>query len=74
MNLGMLWFDNDKDTNLETKIAKAATYYRGKYGTEPNMVFVNPKTLGEAAPNVLGFQVKSTRSILPNHLWMGVSE
>ena len=73
MNLGMLWFDNDS-TDLKTKIEKAATYYRGKYGTEPNMVFVNPKTMPEIIPNVPGFQLKSTRSVLPNHLWMGVSE
>ena len=72
MKLGMLWFDNDKDTTLPDKISKAAAYYRTKYGETPNIVFTNPKTLGETIPAVPGFTVKATRSIMPNHLWMGV--
>ena len=32
MNIGMLWFDNDKKTDLAGKITRAADYYRNKYG------------------------------------------
>ena len=42
MEIGMLWFDNDKKTDYEAKIERAATYYRDKYGRAPNLCFVHP--------------------------------
>ena len=47
MNIGMLWFDNDKHSDLTTKIKKAVDYYHTKYGKAPNLCLVHPKTLGE---------------------------
>jgi hypothetical protein len=46
MNVGMLWFDNDPKANLDAKIARAATYYRDKYGLTPTLCFVHPCMLG----------------------------
>jgi hypothetical protein len=73
MNLGMLWFDNDTKTDLAARISRAVTYYRGKYGQEPNLCFVNPKTLNGAQPTGVAIEVRTTRSVLPNHFWLGVS-
>ena len=42
MDIGMLWFDNDKKSDYEAKIERAATYYRDKYGKAPNLCFVHP--------------------------------
>jgi hypothetical protein len=45
MNIGMLWFDNDVKTDLPSKIRRAATYYKEKYGQTPYLCFVHPSML-----------------------------
>ena len=73
MQTGMLWFDNDKGADVAERIQRAVAYYRGKYNQEPNLCFVNPKTLADAALAAVGsIEVRSTRSVLPNHFWIGV--
>jgi hypothetical protein len=47
MNVGMLWLDNDPRTALTAKVARAADYYRQKYGLVPNLCLVHPSMLGE---------------------------
>jgi len=81
MNVGMLWFDNDPKAGLSVKIARAASYYRAKYGRQPTLCFVHPSMLPaevaqaspEQAPFVAGeIEVRSSRSVLPNHFWIGI--
>lgn len=89
MNIGMLWFDNDPKAELYTKIERAASYYRSKYGKSPNLCFVHPSML-PASPSSgedghqkdervkeafksSGVEVRSNRSVLPNHFWIGVN-
>ena len=85
MNIGMLWFDNDPKAGLSTKVERAATYYRTKYGKTPNLCFVHPSMLpGSATPPqapasgdgnyvAAGVEVRSNRSVLPNHFWIGTN-
>jgi hypothetical protein len=84
MKIGMLWFDNDKQTDLTTKIESASIYYFQKYGKLPNICFVHPSMLPkrdnppenqkEAASYKAGnVEVKSNQSVLPNHLWIGIN-
>ena len=79
MNIGMLWFDNDPKAGIQTKIERAASYYRSKYGDSPNLCFVNPKMLSNGAaelPRLSGksgeIEIRPSRSVLPNHFWLGV--
>ena len=73
MNIGMLWFDNDNKADLAAKLQRASAYYQQKYGRTPNLCFVHPSMLGaNAAPNN-GIELRTTRSVLPNHFWLGVS-
>lgn len=83
MNIGMLWFDNDPKTEVSAKIARAATYYRDKYGKTPNLCFVHPSMLGVtpgSAPGANGngslkggaIEVRTSPTIRPNHFWIGV--
>lgn len=74
MKIGMLWFDNDPKTDLPTKIARAADYYRHKYGCIPNLVFVHPSMLKTDQPKPSGIEVRTARQVLPNHLWIGTHE
>lgn len=76
MNVGMLWFDNDPRTALTAKVARAADYYRRKYGLVPDLCLVHPSMLSKAHPNsvegpVGKVAVRPNRLIQPNHLWIG---
>jgi hypothetical protein len=80
MNVGMLWFDNDPKAELALKVERAAEYYRSKYGRAPTLCFVHPSMiagLATQAPDVplkaAGVELRSSRSILPNHFWLGVN-
>lgn len=75
MKTGMLWYDNDPKTDLPAKIERAAAYYRQKYGQTPNLCFVHPSMLKDAPPpDRNGIEVKTTRQVLPYHLWLGIHE
>ena len=74
MDIGMLWFDNDPKLDLTVKVTKAATYYRQKYGEEPNLCFVHPSMLTEPQVKAGTVAVCSNSTVLPNHFWIGVQQ
>lgn len=71
MKTGMLWYDDNPKTSLEDKIARAAEYYRKKYGASPNLCFVNPNVAPAQLPRN-GIEVRTTSLMMPNHLWLGL--
>lgn len=79
MNVGMLWFDNDSNSDLTSKVTRAANYYTGKYGGPPNLCFVHPSMAlidedivsGEQKINAGDIEVRLTNSVLPHHFWIG---
>jgi hypothetical protein len=73
MNVGMLWFDNSPAVTLEQKIDRAARYYERKYGQAPNLAFVNPSMLPSGATRAGKIDVRPNRTVLPNHIWIGVN-
>ena len=73
MNIGMLWFDNDTKTDLTGKIKRAADYYQQKYGQIPNLCFVHPSMLPANAKPETELELRTTRSVLPHHFWLGVN-
>jgi hypothetical protein len=79
MNVGMLWFDNDKKTALNAKVERAADYYRQKYGLVPDLCLVHPSMLIEPKAEMVEghtgkVALRTNRAILPGHLWIGVEE
>ena len=72
MNIGMLWYSPDKTKTLPEKIGEAVAFYRSKYGGTANVCFVNPQMIGEPPPTVPGMTVKTSKSVMPNHFWVGV--
>ncbi len=73
MYKGMMWFDNDPATTLETKVRKAAAFYQNKHGSPATCCMIHPATAGEpAVKEVIGIEITTSRSVLPNHFWMGV--
>ena len=78
MNVGMLWFDNDKKTVLQEKVDKAVDYYRRKYGSVPNLCMVHPSMLTapgyEPDGKLRAVVIQAHRAIRPGHLWIGEDE
>jgi len=79
MNVGMLWFDNDPRTALNAKVARAADYYRQKYGLVADLCLVHPSMLLGPRPDLIEghageVTVRPNRAILPGHLWIGKEE
>jgi hypothetical protein len=75
MNIGMLWFDDDPSKNLPSRVERAASYYRSKYGRQPNTCVLHPKTLGEVDPRTIPLvKVETSMKVLPEHFWMGCEE
>lgn len=72
MNVGMLWFDNDTQSEIKTKIKRAAAYYQKKYGAHPNLCYVHPSMVSGDAVKAEGIEIRTTRSVLPHHFWIGV--
>ena len=72
MNIGMLWFDNDAKADLTVKIRRASEYYQAKYGRKPNLCFVHPTMVNNPGQEN-GVEIRTTRSVLPNHFWLGVN-
>ena len=86
MDIGMLWFDNDKQVDLDLKVLRAASYYHKKYGRKPNLCFVHPcmnkpkksrvvlKTKEVKGPTNSEVKIKESVEILPNHFWIGITQ
>ncbi len=86
MDIGMLWFDNDKKTSIPNKVERAAKYYQKKYGKNPDLCYVHPKmvkgengknrgTKKNIAPTSLKIGkilVLKNEKVLPDHFWIGV--
>ena len=82
MEVGMLWFDNDSSLDLKARVDRAAQYYTGKYGNNPNLCFVHPsmimkderKDSDEQTFTAGQVEVRLTNSVLPHHFWIGTQE
>ena len=70
MKSGLLWYDA-KSNYIETKIENAAKRYQEKFGTAPNVAFVNPKDVEGKTPQVKGITITPKATIMPNHIWVG---
>lgn len=73
MDIGMLWFDNNPQTDLQSKVARAAAYYQKKYGQTPNLCFVHPSMLNGEHIKVDAVELRKLHSVLPNHFWLGIN-
>ena len=86
MEIGMLWFDNDKNTSIPKKVEKAARYYLKKYGVTPDLCYVHPMMVNGKNGKKKSAKTKSKKDqmqigtvlvlkddkVLPDHFWIGV--
>lgn len=73
MNIGMLWYDNDPQKQLEDKVDQAASYYQEKYGKEPDLCFVHPSMKSEDGSQTGEVEIRSSGTVLPNYFWIGIN-
>ncbi len=73
IRMGLLWFDDDKQTPPAEKIAQAARRYREKFGRAPTVCFVHPEET-IAGSKVGGIAVQPLRTVLRHHFLVGVAE
>ena len=66
----MLWFDNDKDTDLPAKIERAATYYQNKYGQIADLCLVPTGAIAKDT-TFGGIKVKPDTSVFENNFLIG---
>ena len=85
MEIGMLWFDNDRKASIPSKVEKAAQYYHQKYGVNPDLCYVHPKTVkgkkvgkkrsikinGQDSLIIGKILVLKNDKVLPDHFWIG---
>lgn len=81
MKSGLLWYDAHAAKDLLKVINEAAVRYQQKYGIAPDTCFVNRAQLQQftaanrdAMPKARGLKLLSKDTIMPNHVWLGVSE
>ncbi len=76
MDIGLLWFDNDKKRDLPTKVQRAAEHYQNKFGYLPDVCFVHPSQLPENGNDVKSglIMVKPSHTVLRHHFWLGQAE
>jgi len=67
---GTLWFDNNPKKSATQKIAEGIEFYQNKYGATATTCFCHPET-PDLPGEVNGVKVEVTRSIRPNHFWIG---
>lgn len=63
MDIGMLWYDDDKQRRFDEKVARAVEYYRTKYGVQPTECYVNPGMLGEEQPAAKAGDERDVRQV-----------
>ena len=73
MRVGMLWFDGNCEQEFGDRIERASKFYSEKYGREPNLCLVNPRTMPQEAPKRVGsLKIGTSPSVLPDHFYIGV--
>lgn len=70
MRIGLMWADFSKDA-FSVKVQRAVSYFEEKYRFRPNAIVVHPNT---AITEFSGIAIRQSRSILPNHFWVGLEE
>ena len=71
LQAGTLWFDDSKSRTFTEKVERAADYFQRKYGLKPNTCVVWAETEVE---DVDGIEVMGSRSVQPDHFWIGVRD
>ena len=73
MRAGLLWYDDDPESDLLEKVRRAARRFKDKFGTTADICYVHPSAItGNGRRSVVdGVRIKPLFTVLVNHLWVG---
>jgi hypothetical protein len=74
MDVGMMWFDEERGTELRARIDRAARYYKDKYGRTPNLCYIHPRTAEGEVRAKAEIEVRTSQSVQPDYFWLGLKE
>ena len=73
MDIGMLWYAGKG--SLEDQVTRAVAFYKQNHGKITTLCIVNPGVLSEAKlkPGAFlhGVELRSARTVLDTHVWVG---
>ena len=72
MDVGILWYDDDTESRLGEKVARAVAYVRSMHGVTPTVCFVNPEMLPEEPEITVGVQLRPDSAVPINHFWFKI--
>ena len=70
MDIGLLWYEAQKDKPLTARVQAAAAAARRRMGPVDTR-YVPPTELPDGDPVIEGVQVRSSARVLRGHLWIG---
>ena len=73
MKEGLLWYDSQRDIDLEERITYAVKFFESKYGYLPNKCFVNPDILEEPMELDRKIKILPSDRVMVNHIWLEFS-
>jgi hypothetical protein len=68
-----MWLDTDKKTTFSEKLLKGVDFFRNKYDVSGNLD-CQVKLIPEGFEPMEGINVTISKSILPHHFWIGLSD
>ena len=74
MDIGMLWYDDDKKRTLEEKVQRAVDFYKNKYRVVPSQCYVHPSMIPSGSQVVAGVLLRGNKTIIKNHFWLGIGD
>ena len=71
--VGLLWYNSKLMQDYDKALDEVRAYYYQKYNKTGNVViYVHPSCV--QSTQLQGITIKGTRSVLPNHMWIGQEE
>ena len=70
----MLWRDDNPNVSLETRIIRAASYYREKYGRTPEVCRMNSKDMIAGINSAGPIRLQAVRYVMPGYFLLGDEE
>jgi hypothetical protein len=70
MKQGMLWYDSHPAKDFYTRLDIAISYFKEKYGFDPQCCFVHPDMLTGIPEIPSAVKIVTDEKVLRNHFWM----
>lgn len=74
MDIGMLWYSDDRKQTVEQKVMQAAVFYSRKYGLQATECHIHPRTLGAGPDHVGLVRLVADSTIVQDHFWLGIGD